>query len=337
MTAGDGVDVTVLVPVRDEADSIEEAARAMLAQRFDGSIEFIFSDGCSGDGTRAVLERLARSDRRVRVLDNPLRTIPSALNIGLRAARGEYIARMDAHSFYPDNYVAAGVERLRRDDVWWVSGPAVPRASGWVSGLVGLALGTWLGAGGSRKWAGVTETEIDTGVFAGVWRRSTLERLGGWDEGWPANQDSELAARVIADGGRLVCIPEMAAEYQPRDTLGGLARQYFRYGHYRAKTSRRHPHSMRRSHVLAPALTLAAVAAIAGPPPLRSPARRAVAAYALTLAAVAVVVGFRRRRPDAAGLPLVLATMHTSWGAGFLAGCARFGPPLEALGRLVRR
>jgi succinoglycan biosynthesis protein ExoA len=334
---GEGIDVSVLVPVRDEADSIEEAAQAMLAQSFDGSIEFIFCDGCSGDGTRAVLERLASSDSRVRVLDNPRRTIPSALNIGLRAARGEYVARMDAHSFYPDNYVAAGVARLRRDDVAWVSGPAVPRASGWVSGLVGLAVGTWLGAGGARKWGGGAETDLDTGVFAGVWRRSLLERLGGWDEGWPANQDSELAARVFADGGRLVCLAEMAAEYQPRNTLRGLARQYFRYGHYRAKTSLRHPHSLRRSHLLAPALTLAAVSAVAGPRPLRSPARGAMAAYALTLVTVAAGVGFRRRRPDAAGLPLVLVTMHASWGVGFLAGCARFGPPLEALGRLVRR
>jgi glycosyltransferase involved in cell wall biosynthesis len=330
------VDVSVLVPVRDEAASIDEAARAMLAQTFHGSIEFIFCDGRSGDGTAAALERLAAADPRVRVLDNPGRTIPSALNIGLRAARGEYVARMDAHSFYPPNYVAAGVERLRRGDVAWVSGPALPRARGRVSALVALALGTWLGAGPSRKWGGTAETEIDTGVFAGVWRRATLEALGGWDEGWPANQDSELAARVIADGGRLLCLPEMAAEYEPRDSIAGLARQYFRYGHYRAKTSRRHPHSMRRSHLLAPALTVTAVAAVAGPRPVRRVAWRGLGAYAIALAVAAALVGVRRRRADAAGLPVVLATMHVSWGAGFLAGCARFGPPLAAIARLVR-
>ena len=141
---------------------------------------------------------------------------------------------------------------------------------------------------------------------------------------------------MIAAGGRLVCLPEMAAGYEPRNSLRGLARQYFRYGYYRAKTSRRHPHSMRRSHVLAPLLVSTAAAAAAGPRPLRHPARRLIAAYALVLVTASVREGVRRRRPDAAGLPLVLATMHGSWGSGFLAGCARFGLPVGALRNLAR-
>jgi succinoglycan biosynthesis protein ExoA len=331
------VDVSVVVPVLDEEGCIRETAAAMRGQRFDGTIELLLVDGGSRDGTRAILEQVAGEDERVRVLDNPGRTTPSALNVGLRAARGEFVARMDAHAYYPPDYVANGVERLRRGDVAWVSGPAVPRARGLWSGLVSLALGSWLGAGGSRKWGGDSEIEIDTGVFAGVWRRSTLERLGGWDEGWPANQDSELAARVLAGGERIVCLPQMAADYLPRDTLAGLARQYFRYGYYRAKTSRRHPHSMRRSHLLAPALTLILAASAAAPRPLRGLARSALAGYALTLALAGATTAVRHRRPDAAALPIVLAVMHISWGAGFLTGCTRFGPPLKALTRLGRR
>ena len=222
----DRVDVSVLVPVRNERAYIEEVLAAMRAQQFDGSVEFLLVDGRSEDGTRAILDDIAAVDERVRVLDNPDRTTPSALNVGLRAARGEFIARMDAHSYYPPLYVAKGVDRLRRGDVEWVSGPALPSGGGRVARLVSLALGSRLGAGASRKWAGGAETEMDTGVFAGVWKRSTLERHGGWDEGWPANQDSELAARVLGDGGRIVCLPELAARYVPRDTVSGLARQY---------------------------------------------------------------------------------------------------------------
>jgi hypothetical protein len=201
---------------------------------------------------------------------------------------------------------------------------------------VSLALDTWLGAGGSRKWGGEREIELDTGVFAGVWRRSTLERLGGWDEGWPANQDSELAARVLAEGERIVCLPKMAADYLPRDTLPGLARQYFRYGYYRAKTSRRHPHAMRRSHLVAPALTLTVAAAVAGPRGVRRLGRSVLAAYVLTLASSSAAAAIRHRRPDATALPIVFAVIHLSWGAGFLCGCARFGPPLKALARMAR-
>jgi glycosyltransferase involved in cell wall biosynthesis len=329
------VDVSVVVPVRNEVACIRDTVPAMLAQRFDGSIEFLLVDGRSEDGTREILDQLAAGDRRIRVLDNPARSTPSALNTGLRDARGEFVARMDAHSYYPPAYVAAGVERLRRGDVDWVSGPAIPRGSGRWSRLVALALATPLGVGGSRKWGSAREIDVDTGVFAGVWRRATLERLGGWDEGWPANQDSELAARVLGNGGRIVCLPEMAARYVPRDTLSGLARQYFRYGYYRERTSRRHPHSIRRSHVVPPALALTAIAAAAAPRPLRRAARGAIAAYAVTVAATSLRSTGAAPR-DAAALAAVFATMHLSWGAGFLCGAARFGPPVAALARLVR-
>jgi succinoglycan biosynthesis protein ExoA len=329
------VDVSVLVPVLNEEAHIRDTAAAMLDQRFEGEIEFLFVEGRSSDRTRAVLEELAGHDPRVQVLDNPARRTPNALNIGLRAARGEFVARMDAHTYYPPEYVAKGVERLRHGDVAWVSGPQVADGNGRWSRRVTLALGSRLGVGGSSKWLVERETELDSGVFAGVWRRSTLEGFGGWDEGWPANQDSELAARVLGAGGRIVCLPELGARYVPRNSLGGLARQYRRYGFYRAKTSRRHPHSMRRSHLLPPGLVLALLGALVAPTPLRRPARAALAAYMASVVAASIAAARRGRGADAAALPAVFATMHLSWGVGFLAGCARFGPPLAALARVA--
>jgi succinoglycan biosynthesis protein ExoA len=332
----DRVDVSVLVPVRNERSDIEEVLASMRAQQFDGSVEFLLVDGRSEDGTRDILDAVAAMDDRVRVLDNPGRTTPSALNVGLRAARGEFIARMDAHSYYPPVYVAKGVDRLRRGDVEWVSGPALPVGRGRVARLVSLALASRLGAGASRKWGGAAETEMDTGVFAGVWRRSTLERHGGWNEGWPANQDSELAARVLGEGGRIVCVPELAARYVPRNTISGLARQYFRYGYYRAKTARRHSNSMRPSHLLPPGLVLAGVAALLAPRRLRRLSRAALTAYGAAMAVESVRVA-KPERASPSGLAVVFATMHSAFGVGFLSGCARFGAPLKALVHLVKR
>jgi succinoglycan biosynthesis protein ExoA len=341
-TQPERVDASVLVPVLNEEEHIRETVDAMRAQEFDGTIELLFMDGGSSDNTRAVLEELAASDPRIRVFDNPGRTTPHALNVGLAAARGEYIVRMDAHAFYPPRYIAAGVERLERGDVDWVAGPAIPRGTGRWSKRVALALNSGLTTVGSRKWrAGADggagdEVELDTGVFAGVWRRSTLDRHGGWDTGWPINQDSELAARVLADGGRIVLLPEMGAEYVPRDNLKGLARQYWRYGIYRGKTSRYHANSLRRSQLVAPGLALAVLAALGGPRVLRVPARLAVASYFASLAAVSVRVAEPGEERDAAALPVVFAIMHLTWGFGFLWSVVRFGPPLAALARLVR-
>jgi succinoglycan biosynthesis protein ExoA len=338
--ADDRVDISVLVPVLDEERHIRETVAAMQAQRFDGNVELLFADGGSQDRTREILLELAAADPRVRVLDNPRRRTASGLNVCLREARGEYVARMDAHTFYSDRYLAAGVERLSRGDTEWVSGPAVPRPVGAISRAVGVALASWLGRGGSRKWnddlGGAQERDLDTGVFGGVWRRERVLAAGGWDERWPINQDSEMASRFLQRGARLVCLPEMAGYYVPRDTLSGLARQYYRYGFYRARTFRRHPQSMRRSHLIAPGLVLAVLAAAIAPRPLRQAARGALAAYVAAVVATALGTAAARDRRREAGLLLaVLPTMHFGWGLGTLVGMARFGLPVSAFTTLL--
>ena len=248
---------------------------------------------------------------------------------------------MDAHTFYDERYLAAGVERLSRGDTEWVSGPAVPNPVGPVSRAVAIALASWLGRGGSRKWEDAAdgageEHELDSGVFGGVWRRESVLRVGGWDERWPINQDSEMAARYLLSGARLVCLPQMAGRYVPRDSLKGLARQYYRYGQYRARTFRRHPQSMRRSHLVAPALVLSAIAAAIGPRPLRSAARAGLLLYLSAVAASAArTAADPDTRTEGVLLLAVLPTMHFSWGVGTLVGMARFGPPTSAFAQLL--
>jgi succinoglycan biosynthesis protein ExoA len=325
--------VSVLVPVLNEAKVISETMNAMSGQRFDGGVEFIFLDGGSDDETRELVAGRARTDSSFRLLDNPSRRVPNALNIGLREARGEFVARMDAHTEYPPDYLQIGVDRLRRGDVDWVSGPQLATGDGGWSGAVALALSLPLGVGGAQfRYPTDREIEPDTG-FTGLLRRSTLEALGGWDEDWPVNQDGELAARVRASGGRIVCVPAMAARYFPRASLRALARQYWAYGQFRAKTSGEHPESMRRSHLLPPGLTIVAGAAVAGPS--RLVARKLLAGYGAVLAVEAARQCAAGHRDEAARLPAVLATMHLSWGAGFLLGCAKYGPPVRAIARAL--
>jgi glycosyltransferase involved in cell wall biosynthesis len=332
---GGPVVASVLTPVRNEERHIREAVARMQSQELDGPYEMLFMDGRSADRTRAILEQLAAEDPRIRVLDNPGLTTPIGLNIGLRAARGEFVVRMDAHTYYPPRYIAAAVERLRRaDGVEWVNGPQVPLGKGAWSRRVALATESWLGVGGASFRRAQEEVETDTG-FTGAWTRATLERLGGWDQGWPINQDAELAERIKAAGGRIVCIPAMAAHYIPRDSLRTLARQYFRYGLYRAKTARRHPGSLRRSHVLAPGVAATVAGAVLLPWPLRAAALLATGLYAAAIIAASASMIARGALRDAVAVPAVFATLHLSWGFGFLAGFVRWGLPLEALRRLA--
>lgn len=324
--------VSVITPVRDEAAVLRETAATILGQDWP-SVEILFVDGGSRDGSRELLDDLASRDERVRVLENPAGDLGSALAIGLAAARGEFVAKLDAHTFFPPGYLRIGVERLRRGDVEWVSGPPVPVGVDPTSRRVALALGTWLGVGGSSKWAAEDEIELDTGVFSGVWRRDVLLGFGGWDPDWPVNEDAELASRFLAAGERIVCVPAMGARYVPRGSLRGLFRQYWRYGFYRAKTAGRHPDSLRRSQMLSPALVTAFTVFALGGRPGRRLAGPALAAYTATLALTGATTA---RGRDAALLPPVYAAMHLGWGSGFIAGCARFGIPTRALATLLR-
>jgi succinoglycan biosynthesis protein ExoA len=326
------VDVSVLTPVLNEEEHIRDVVEAMRGQRFDGELEFIFIDGRSRDRSTEILRELAGDDPRIQLLDNPTGRTPQALNLGLGAARGEFVARMDAHTYYPSRYLQLGVDRLRRGGAAHVSGPQLARGAGRWSRRVALALTTPLGVGGAQFRSRLEgEVEVDSG-FTGIWRRSTLEQQGGWDEDWWNDQDSELAARIRKAGGRIVCLPELSAEYVPRDSLAMLARQYWRYGHYRAKTSGRHPETMRRSHLLPPGLALALVGGLAG----RRTARAGLALYALAALGVSATSAGDADDPrDAAALPLVFLCMHLPWGFGFLAGCVRWGPPVEAIRRLA--
>jgi succinoglycan biosynthesis protein ExoA len=330
------VRVSVLVPVLNEEQYLRMSVEAMLAQELPGSFEVLIIDGGSEDNTRSVVNDLAQGDRRIRLLDNPGRKAARALNIGLRNARGEYVARMDAHTLYPPDYLAKGAERLSRGDVDHVSGPQVPQGTGRWSRRVALALGSLAGTGGATFRRASRERIVDSG-FTGMWRRETVAALGGWDEDASPNEDGELAARIRKAGGRLVCLPEMAAMYVPRDSLGALARQYWRYGQYRVRTSCLHPESMRPSHLLNPALALALTAALLPTPLARWP-RSVVGLYVAAILAESARLGWKRSASagDTVALPLVFATMHLAWGFGFLVGCVRFGPPVAASAQAAR-
>ena len=337
----DHVDCSVLVPVFNEERYIEHSVAAMRRQRFPGRLEFVFADGGSTDRTREILEALAEQDPRIRVFDNPSRTVSSGLNVALTHARGRWVARMDGHTQYPEDYLALGVKRLHESGTRWVSGPQSPKGVGPVSRAVALALGSRLGRGGSRKWglegtnAG-DEYALDSSVFCGVWERATLIEYGGWDERWPCNEDSEMAGRFLACGERLICVPAMAADYIPRDSLTGLWRQYVSYGEYRVKTAGRHHHTMRRSHLLAPALVLDAALATVGPSHFRRAARVGLCLYAGVLVSASLhSLPRARQRRDALLVPVVLSIMHFAHGVGAFRGAVRHEPPLVALRHLA--
>lgn len=325
--------VSVVVAVFNEVEHFDTALATVLAQRYAGPLEYIFVDGGSTDGTLELLEALVELRDDVAVLRNSRPGIAISLNIALEQAVGDVLVRMDAHTSYADSYVECGVAALVAGKAEWAAGPAIAAGSGDWSRWVAAALASKLGVGGADFRRSTQEHLTDAG-FGGAVARRDLEQLGGWDESWEVNEDGELAARAARAGWRILLVPEMAARYIPRDDLNGLAKQYWRYGLWRAKTSVVYPESVRPSHALPPMLALTLLVACL--PLVGRLARIAVVVYLAVIGGAGIAIAQRQGQLSAAPkVSAVLATMHTSWGFASLAGFKRFGSPLPALLVLV--
>jgi len=234
------LDVTVVVPCRNEQDFvgifdkiIEETNKSVRA-------EFLFIDGMSDDETPGLIQVLISKYDNVRLIENKKRTTPQALNLGINAACGKFICRMDCHSHYPQDYVGQLYVKFQNfqktyPDMANLGGivKTLPRRKHPFSQAVSEVLSSNFGVGGSAfrtldESSGVL-IDVDTVPF-GFFRLDTLLKIGGFDEDMIKNQDDHLNAALIAAGYKVKCDPSLVIEYYPRDRIGELWRMFFNYG-----------------------------------------------------------------------------------------------------------
>lgn len=318
--------VTVIMPIRNEAAFIERSLGAMLAQDYPGEIEIICVDGMSDDGTRDIISCMAANDGRIRLLDNPKRITPTALNIGIHEARYEFIARMDGHAVAPLNYLRRCVEVLHHTGTDCVGGRLEYVTETFVAGAIAAAMDSMFGVG-TAQWRGAkTAGKTDTVPF-GLWHRERMLALGGFDETLIRNQDYEFNYRLSAVGGRIYYSPDIRVIYHSRQTLRALWRQYFQYGVWKARVIKMHPASFRWRHGVAPFFVagLAVGAALS----LFGGLWRVLYGAALVLYLV-LTAFFSVRQAARHGwrylpvIPLVFVILHTAWGTGFWVGVWRW-------------
>ncbi len=329
--------VSIVVACRNEIGHIREFLDSVLQQKFHGlGWEAIVADGLSDDGTRAVLEEYGARYPQLRMIDNPGRIVSSGLNAGIRAARGEIIIRMDAHTRYAPDYCALCLETLESTGADNVGGPARTNATGRCARAVAAAYHSRF-CTGARFHDVNYEGWVDT-VTYGCWRKSTFDRIGLFDENLVRNQDDELNLRLFRAGGKIWQNPRIMSWYSPRTTLRSVARQYFQYGFWKVAVIRKHkiPGSWR--HAI-PVLFVLANLALLGCIPIAmwagSP-QWAIASAILWMAMLACY-GLANLVASAAAataagwdlfpyLPAAFAAYHFSWGLGFLTGIFRLVP-----------
>jgi len=314
--------VTIAMPCLDERGFVEPCLRSVREQTYPADrMEILVADGGSTDGTRDVLARLAREDARIRLVDNPDRIQAAGLNRILKEARGDVVVRMDVHCEYAPDYVARCVETLERTGADNVGGAQRCRGATPFQRAVCAALRSPLGVGGAAYRDPDKEGFVDT-VFLGAFRRDIFERIGGYDPAAVTNEDAELNQRLLAAGGRIYLSPRIVVHYAPRDSFPALVRQYFRYGHGRARTLLKH----RRFFTPRPALPFLAVVAglaLLATLPWTPAALYAAAGAALVVAVEAVRVGSEGGPSQVLRVALILPVIVVSHGVGFGTRLAR--------------
>lgn len=315
--------VSLIVPCRNEREHVDAFLDSVLAQRLPPglALEIVLADGASDDGTRARLEARAAAEPRLRVVDNPERITPTALNHAIAQARGEVVVRMDVHTVYAEDYVAACVQALQTTGASCVGGawrPGPARSAR--QAAIARAFESRFGSGGaaSRRegWSGPVDT-----VYLGAWWRDELLRLGGFDPALVRNQDDELNLRIHRSGGVVWQSAAIRSWYTPRASFGALARQFYQYGYWKVPVIRKHrlPAAPRHLVPFGFLVTLLGGGLLAPWwPPAGGLAASLGGLYAVLALGAAAADARPWREPLAwLGIAWAFACMHLSYGLGF--------------------
>lgn len=307
--------VSVILPVLNEEFYLAHTVNAILSQDYAGPMEVILAIGPSKDRTQVIAEELRAHDPRVVLVSSPSGRTAAGLNLAIKQSKYPFIVRVDGHAEIPENYISLAVEILNQSGAVNVGG---------VMGAVGVtkfekavarAMRSPFGVGASRFHTGGKAGSVDT-VYLGVFSRSALVAVGGFDERFTRAQDWELNYRLRQAGGTVYFDPRLHVTYRPRPTFRALAKQYFEYGRWRHVVIRRHQGTVNFRYLAPPLALLGTLfSLILGS--LFSPLWLIPAAIYLAFLIVASL-SIGRNLGEYLRLPWILLTMHMSWGAGYL-------------------
>lgn len=315
--------VSIVLPCRNEQGYIQACLRSALDQDPPkGGFEILVADGMSTDGTREYLEQMAKQHPQIRVLDNSGRIVSTGLNTAIRAARGDIIIRMDAHTIYAPDYIRQCLTVMNDTGADNVGGPMRTTAETYMERAIRAVFHSAFAVGGARSHQADFEGYVDTVIY-GCWKKSVFERIGFFDEELVRNQDDEHNLRLTRAGGKIYQSPRIRSWYHVRGSLKTLFRQYMQYGYWKTLVIRKHqaPASFRH---LVPGAFVGCLSLLAALGFFWFPAWRGAAGLAGLYASAALVMSLgtaaRTQWALFPVLPVVVWCFHFGYGYGFLRG-----------------
>ncbi len=319
--------VTIVLPIRNEGDYITATINAILAQNYPRErFEILVADGMSTDNTRGIIKNLQLIDDRLQMIDNPGMIVPKGLNIAIRKALGDVIIRIDGHTLIQPDYVSKCIEVLLRTNADNCGGCMTAVGITKFGQAVALATSTPFGVGNSKFHYSQKEEDVDS-VYMGTWPKKIFEQIGLFDEELVRDQDDEFNYRLKKAGGRIILNPEIKSQYITRSNPKQLFKQYFQYGFWKVRVFQKHPSQLSLRQFVPPLFILSLLGSIlltlfvwCGWFILVA----VVCSYLLANIIASLITSSKKGWQHFCLLPFVFATIHISYGCGFITGLFKF-------------
>lgn len=324
--------VSVVMPVRNEASYIVRSLTSVINQDYPAErMEIIIADGMSSDATREIIASFQSRFANIRLIDNPGKIAPTGLNRATELAKGEIIARVDGHCEIAPDYISRAVEHLQTGEADGVGGPIETIGENATAEVIAAAMSSVFGVGGSAFRTVKDKTMLADTIAFPVYTRAIIQRAGGYDEELVRNQDDEYNYRMRKLGAKLLLAADVRSRYYSRGSLGKLFKQYFQYGFWKVRVLQKHPRQMSPRQFIPPAFVASLLGSIglsvfsvfgwwvlAG----------IIGCYVTVnlLASARILLSNRPLRIQFFLLPVVFASLHLSYGLGFIFGFIKFAP-----------
>ena len=307
--------VSVILPILNEERDLNQCITAILQQDYPADIEIILALGPSIDKTTIIAEKLSAADKRIKLVNNPSGQTASGLNLAIKMSSYEILCRIDGHSEISSTYIKTAVEIMNNKGAVNVGGLMFADSNKGLQRTIAQAMRSKLGVGSSKFHTGGSAGESET-VYLGTFKKSAVIAAGGFDERYIRAQDWELNHRLRKNGGLIWFDPRLVVTYRPRNTFRKLAKQYFQYGRWRRVITRQHQNTVNFRYLAPPIAVLVILLSIFFAVLINPVFITPIFIYFASLIVGGIFIG--KKITDKLLMPLVLATMHISWGIGFI-------------------
>jgi cellulose synthase/poly-beta-1,6-N-acetylglucosamine synthase-like glycosyltransferase len=316
--------VSFVIPMLNEAEAIERCINSIQCQNYPkDNLEIVVVDGISQDGSREKVNHLIETHGNIKLLDNPQKRTPHALNIGIRNSSGDVVIILGAHTRINRDFVALNIKYMRKQGVNCVGGTQINVGETFMQKAIAAAMSSPLGIPSAPYRYRKTKHYVDTVVYA-AYKKHLFSEIGFFEEEMYISEDAELNWRIRKAGHKIFYTPEIISYYYPRKTLKALIKQFTNYGVLRVNVIKKHADALKIIHVLPPLFIVSffvlLLATILNKQFLFLLMALCVV-YALYLAIAAAQTVLASKRPHfVLVLPLIFLSMQMSWGLGFLVG-----------------